>query len=104
MNRNRRIGHQYERDCAKIMRGLGWKDCKTSRYSNRELDDLGVDLTNTDPYLIQNKVSAKCVNYRKILSSMPDGKKLIFNKIITNKKKKGEYVIMEIDTLFSLLG
>ncbi len=54
-NKNRSKGHNAERYFAKVFREeLGFIDCKTTRYSSRELDDLKIDLVNL-PFNVQIK-------------------------------------------------
>jgi hypothetical protein len=55
VNSNRTKGHAYECLLAARWRGLGFPDAATSRYVSRQLDDAGVDIANTNPYLIQAK-------------------------------------------------
>lgn len=54
-NKNRDAGHNYERTVAARWRDLGYPDCQTTRYASKMLDDKGVDLAFTDPFLLQCK-------------------------------------------------
>lgn len=51
---NKRKGSDAERYYAKVFRDLGFTFCKTSRQSNRMLDDAGIDL-NFLPFNVQIK-------------------------------------------------
>ena len=89
--RNRRAGHDYERQIAKELRHLGFINCRTSRYASKMLDDLKVDLTYTNPFNIQCKNSLR-INYKETLSEMPDDHNY---NVIFHKCRRKEYVIMD---------
>lgn len=52
---NRRKGHNYERDLAKVFRDLGFKHTKTSREASRLYDNAGYDLWGL-PFRVQAKM------------------------------------------------
>lgn len=81
-------GNTYERKIMNELKELWFKDCKTSRYASKMLDDMKVDLTNTWDYNIQCK-SVEALNLRdciKIIHSMPNDNKI--NVIFWKKKFK----------------
>jgi len=78
---SRNKGCNYERKIMHEFIKLGWTDCLTSRYANRQLDDAGVDLVNTSPFNIQCKAIESALQYIKILKNMPiRGINAIFHK------------------------
>lgn len=67
---NRRRGHNFERDMAKLFRDIGYTYTKTSRQASRLLDESKVDLWGL-PFCIQCKEGAqKNLVYSKVLSEM----------------------------------
>jgi hypothetical protein len=55
---NRRKGHAYERDLAKVFRKLGFDKTRTSREASRLYDNSKYDLWGL-PYLVQAKAGYK---------------------------------------------
>jgi len=76
-------GHAFERKLRQEFRELGYKDCETSRYANKKLDDAKVDLTDTGEWSVQAKAMGKQPSFRPILDSMPkdDNINLVFHKM-----------------------
>lgn len=98
---SRNKGHKYERDVAKEWRKFGF-DTKTSRYSNRELDDLKVDLVNTGIFNIQLKhVERLSPSYHEILDSMPKDNN--YNCIFHKRNRKGEVVVMTKEDFYDIV-
>ena len=54
-NKNRRKGHNFERESCAIFKDLGFNFVKTSRQANSLADSCGIDLVNI-PFLVQNKM------------------------------------------------
>jgi len=98
---SRNKGNKYERDVAKEWRAFGF-DTKTSRYANRELDDLKVDLVNTGIFNIQLKhVERLSPSYHEILSSMPNDNN--YNLIFHKRNRKGDVVVMTKEDFYDIL-
>lgn len=94
-------GHTYERDIAQKFRDAGFTDCMTSRLESKRLDDLGVDLCNTDPWLVQCKAVEKLGPVHDILARMPDGGiPVIFHK----RNRKGTVVSMKEEHFWELVA
>lgn len=110
-NRNRTAGHNWEREVRNDLKELGWKDAETSRYASRKMDDLKVDLINTEPFYIQCKVSNKKLDFCKILEEMPNDSSGIINIVaakMTSKSgkrfmTKDKLVIMKYNDFLNLL-
>lgn len=81
---------------------MGWKDCLTSRYESKRLDDAQVDLCNTNPFSIQAKAWERAPAYHKILSEMPETDNI--NMIFHKKNHKGEVVVMFKDDFYKLIN
>jgi len=97
----RNKGNSYEREKAKQLRELHWKDCKTSRYSSKEKDDMLVDLVNTDPFSIQCKAVERLSGYHKLIDSMPkDGN---INCVFHKRNRLGEVVVMSLDDFYKII-
>jgi Holliday junction resolvase len=94
-------GCAFERQIAKELRELGWKDCVTSRYGSKEMDDAKVDLLFTNPYSIQIKATERTPSYHDILSEMPQNENI--NIIIHKRNRKGEVVVMWKSDFYKLI-
>lgn len=98
---SRNKGFSYERQVAKEFRDFGF-DTKTSRYANRELDDLKVDLVNTGLFNVQLKhVERLSPSYHEILKSMPTDNN--YNVIFHKRNHKGEVVVMTKEDFYDIL-
>jgi hypothetical protein len=116
---NRRKGHQYERELAKMFREVGYDKVKTSREASRLYDNSGIDLWGL-PYLVQAKSGYKtsrikpdllflnmkeCIdkNFPKeeaqLMKSYP---MLVFNKL-DGYKKEHHFVTLKSDDFFKML-
>lgn len=112
--RNRRAGHNWERECVEILSEF-FPHIVTSRSESRSRDDQKVDLINKDEYengrlpiQIQCKTTVNSVNYSKLLDEMPKGDNVVLHKRTVKSEKgkfvtKGKYAIMEIDLFLKLL-
>jgi len=75
---NRTMGHNGERHYAKIFREMGFTFCKTTRQSNRMMDNCGIDL-NFLPFNVQIKTGVhKSINHRKVLKYIDDRRVELF--------------------------
>lgn len=102
MPHSKNKGSAYERKLAIEFRGLGFEDCKTSRFESKMLDDLGVDLTNTGCFNVQAKaVERMTKSYHDILSSMPRDNN--YNTIFHKRNRKGEVVVMTKEDFYEIL-
>lgn len=100
-NNSRAIGHDYERKLRLELIELGWEKCQTSRYASRETDDANVDFVNTNPFNIQAKRWKSAPSYHEVLKSMPEDNN--YNVIFHKRPSKGEIVIMDKSTFYSIV-
>ena len=106
--RNRRKGHNYERELAKEFRDIGFERCRTTRESSKLLDSCKIDLDLPD-LNVQAKNVIGGVNYLKVFALMDEHLKLKIPerldlpKVIFHKRKGRELVIIEKDYFFRLL-
>ncbi len=101
-NKNRTKGHNYEREVRKDFINLGFKNCVTSRYGSKMMDDKGIDLMYTGDFAVQCKAYARNPNYRKVLSEMqirPTDIPIIFHKVPRGR----EYCVLYKEDLMELL-
>lgn len=99
--RNRAAGHNWERECVKLLKNIGFPHVVTSRSENKKRDADKIDLMNTDelengllPYSVQCKTLSTTAPYPKLLSEMKSLKgamKVVFHKQ-TKKSEKGKFV------------
>lgn len=94
-------GNKYEQATAKYFRDLGWEECRTSREQSKWLDDQKVDLTNTDPWVVQCKAWERGVYPHDILAEMPNdmGINVLFHK----RNYKGEVVSLAKEDFHKIL-
>lgn len=93
-------GHRYEQQIAKEMRELGYKDCETSRYVSKKLDDAKVDLAGL-PFNVQCKAYKKQPSFRPILNEMPNEERI--NTIFHKMPYKEDIVVMTKKDFYKLL-
>lgn len=97
----RKKGHAFELAVAERFRSAGFSDCVTSRSESKRMDDLGVDLMYTDPYLVQCKAVERLGAVHDILGRMPtDGIRLVFHK----RNRKGVTVTMTEEDFWRLVN
>lgn len=100
-NNSRAVGHTYERIIRKDFIDLGYPNCQTSRYASKEKDDQLVDLCGVDPWNVQIKRWTHAPSYQDVLKAMPQDSN--YNIIIHKKPNKGEVVVMDKYTFYSLV-
>lgn len=116
--RNRRAGHNFERELAEFFKGLGYSHVVTARSESRSRDDQKVDLMNSREdrngrfvFNVQAKNTTAHVRYAKVLSEMPteDGViNIIFHKQTERSDTgrfvpRGKYVIMTMTDFEKLM-
>lgn len=120
-SRNRDAGHKWERDCAKMLREIGYEDVRTSRECNRLRDAQKVDLCNSDedtngrlPYNIQCKTLSSSAQYSKLLRELDENNKdksvinVVFHKM-TQKSTSGrflpvgEYALLNLKDFYKMM-
>jgi hypothetical protein len=120
-NRNRSVGHSWERDTVKLLREI-FPNIATSRACNRLRDSQKVDLVNADesvhgrlPYNFQCKCLTGNVDLEKLLKELPVIPQITnvilhrkTKKIVTKSKKAifkvtGEYVYMDFEAFVNIL-
>lgn len=97
----RQKGHTFEREVAKRWRELGWERCVTSRSESKNLDDKGIDLCYTDPFIIQCK-AVESLNIHKAYSAMPDMEGM-YKVLFSKKNRQGTLVTMSMDDFLELV-
>jgi len=94
-------GHGLERETVIQLKAYGWQ-ASTSRYSNRELDDLKVDIDTDAPFNIQCKAVERLSMpvHQLLFKDMPTDKTpVVFHK----RNNKGTVVSMRLSDFFKLL-
>jgi hypothetical protein len=107
-NRNRTAGHNWERECQKVLLPLFPKTL-TSRNESRTLDNLKVDLTHTDPFYFQCKTTATKLDYHTLLNEMPQDNHVnvllhrLTKKVNTRFIKQDDYAILKMSDFIDLI-
>lgn len=115
--RNRRAGHNWERELAESFRKLGFPHVVTSRSESRSRDDQKVDLINRDErkngqfiFNVQAKNATKHLKYAKLLAELPTEPGII--NLIAHKQTErgstyfvptGKYVMLTLDDFLKLV-
>ena len=106
--RNRRAGHQYERDIAAKFRELGFHHAATSRRMSRVLDDAKIDIYGI-PMNVQAKNVGTKINYEalfleiKVAISKFAPKRSSLPTVIMHKRNGKSLVIMSESDFFEIL-
>ena len=80
---------------------MGWIECETSRFASKKLDDMKVDLVETDPFYVQCKAVENLGPVHNVLAEMPD--KEMLNIVFHKKSRKGTIVAMEEASFWALV-
>ena len=95
-------GHAFERRVVSIFQKLGFGNCTTSRYTNKRLDDLKVDIDGLKDFHIQCKAVEKLGPPHGILAQMPK-RKGVYNLLWHKINRKGVVVSMSEEDFLSIL-
>ena len=97
----RNKGKRFELAIAKIwMEAFGGNVERTS-YASKKLDDMGVDLTDTDPFHIQCKAHERSLDLHAILDRMPIDDK--YNLVIHKRNHQASIVAMQLDDFLEIV-
>jgi hypothetical protein len=115
-NRNRTAGHNFERECVRAFKEIGFQHVETSRLVNLSRDSDGIDLANKDelkngrfPYNMQCKNMSTAVPYIKLLTELPNTNciNVIAHKKTERKGDKfypaGKYAFMHLKDFFGMV-
>lgn len=119
-NRNREVGHTFERECVNKFKAIGFKHVKSSRQVNRSRDAQKIDLANEDelengrfPFNVQCKSVTGTLSYVKVMDEIPivPGVKNIVMHRRTELSEnglrfmtKGKYAFMYAHDFFELVA
>jgi hypothetical protein len=81
--RNRRVGHDFERKIAQLLRDMGYENALTSRQASRLYDDCKLDIWGV-PFNIQTKKLKTPQNSTTIIRQM---KKAVEEKLEAVEKR-----------------
>jgi len=94
-------GNHFELYCRNIFQALGYMQTKTSRSTNRAMDNAGVDLVGTGKYLVQCKAVERSQDVHKLIERMPKlpgAMPLVMHK----RNRQGTIVSMPLDIFLRL--
>ena len=112
LKRNRARGNSYECKIAKELRELGYSGVVTSRSESKAMDNMKIDLIDTEnrlPINCQIKSTIKYPNYLEIKKTCPlkDKPFVLFWSVIkpteSTFRSEGEVVILEKSFFYKLL-
>lgn len=101
--RNRRAGHNFERDVVKYFKAVGYVDAKTSRSESKNRDDQKVDIMNVGVYNPQCKATNKCINYVDVMEEMPE-EEVRINIIFSRIKNRGKFCILKVEDMMKIIN
>lgn len=116
-NRNRGVGHSFERNVALKLREIGFPHVVTSRSESRNRDNDGIDLINKNelvngrlPYNIQCKSMVGRVPYQKLLKELPTGTgamNVVFHQFTEKRGGQfyavGHYAIVDMEEFLKMV-
>lgn len=102
--RNRRAGHDLERDVVNMLKERGW-DVATARYASRMLDDSGIDIAGDYPRKLQCKAMVSTPPMISLLETTA-ADTVIWRKMEKRGKRFypiGEYAFLPLEDLLTLI-
>jgi len=103
MINSRSKGNQYEVKICNEVKFL-FPEVMTSRNGSKMIDDLKVDLLNTDPYAIQIKATERTPPYGMLLDVIEKNFPGLIPIIIHKRNYQGEQVIMQKQDFYNMLA
>lgn len=97
----RQKGTSYERAVAIKFREMGWVECETSRFASKKMDDMKVDLVETEPFYVQCKAVENLGPPHNVLAEMPNKGKI--NIVFHKKNRQGTIVAMSEESFWRLV-
>jgi len=98
---SRNKGKRFELQIAKMwMKAFGGR-VERSSYASKKLDDMGVDLTNTEPFNVQCKAHERSIDLHTILQNMPNDTN--YNIVIHKRNHQASIVAMSMDDFMELV-
>ena len=101
MINSRNKGKRFELMIAKLWMSLFGGEVERSSFASKKLDDMGVDLTNTDPFYIQCKAHERSLNLHEILERMPQDNN--YNVVIHKRNHQPPIAALHLDDFVELL-
>ena len=101
MINSRDKGKRFELKIAKVWMRLFGGHVERTGYVSKKLDDMGVDLTNTDPFYIQCKAVESSINYHQVLERMPSDTNI--NVIIHKRNHQPPVAALYLEDFLELL-
>lgn len=119
--RERQAGHNFELDCVKEFKKVGYSNVASSRSCNRLRDAQKIDLANADedengrlPYNVQCKNYSSAPNYVKLLKELRANTRGKGIDVVLHKSTKksesgrflpqGKYAILNMTDFFNMVG
>lgn len=94
-------GKRYEQQIANLWRQLFGGHPERTAYASKKLDDMGVDLTDTDPFLIQCKAVEQSLNVHDILERMPSDDR--YPVVMHKRNNRGTVVSMSLSDFLEIV-
>jgi len=101
MINSREKGKRFELKMAKIWRHMFGGEVERSSFASKKLDDMGVDLTNTEPYNLQLKAHERSLNIHDILERMPEDNN--YNIVIHKRNHQEPIAAMHLSDFLEMV-
>ena len=101
MINSREKGKRFELKMAKIWRQMFGGEVERSSFASKKLDDMGVDLTNTEPYNLQLKARERSLNIHDILERMPEDNN--YNIVIHKRNHQEPIAAMHLSDFLEMV-
>ena len=95
-------GHSFERKVANDLKGIGFDKAKRHLEFQAEEAELGQDIDNTHPFLIQCKAMKNFPNPRKVLDQIKD-QEGAYKLAVIKQDRKGTFAVMEWEDFLEIL-
>ena len=101
MINSRDKGKRFELKMAKVWMRLFGGNVERTSYASKKLDDMGVALTDTDPFNIQCKAVESSINYHQILERMPHSTNI--NLVVHKRNQQPPVAALYLEDFLELL-
>jgi len=101
MINSREKGKRFELAIAKLWMEIMGGEVERTSFASKKMDDMGVDLTDTDPFFVQCKAVERSLDVHSILDRMPQDTN--YNIVIHKRNQQGSVVAMHLSDFMEII-
>jgi hypothetical protein len=94
-------GKRFELAIAKLWMEIMGGEVERTSFASKKLDDMGVDLTDTDPFYVQCKAVERSLDLHSILDRMPQDTN--YNIVIHKRNHQDSIVAMHLSDFMEII-